>query len=137
MTVSIAFLYSYGKSFEGNTVRTTKEKIRSSLCVGHTKTQLVSTWGKEFCHLSALEFSCYHCLWINLFLRPVREEKSIVIYDGIAIGSHPSFRLMIIAIAFWGYTVYPANGTYWIIGFLQQAYKGVFMGLTISQRTWQ
>ena len=100
MTVSIAFLYSYGKSFEGNTVRTTKEKIRSSLCVGHTKTQLVSTWGKEFCHLSALEFSCYHCLWINLFLRTLREEKSIVIYDGIAIGSHTSFRLMIIAIAF-------------------------------------
>lgn len=99
MTVSIAFLYSYGKSFEGNTVRTTKEKIFSSLCVGHKTTRLVGTWGKVL-SVSALEFSCYHCLWINLFLRPVREVKSIVIYDGIAIGSHLSFKLMIIAIAF-------------------------------------
>lgn len=72
VTVSTLLLFSRGKSLEGNTVRTTKEKY-SSVCVGNIKG--VGQWG-ELC--SGLLLSNFMLDAVNLFiafLRPVKKRK--------------------------------------------------------------
>lgn len=93
MTVSTLLSFSRGKSLEGNTVRTTKEKY-SSVCIGDIKgvSQCV---GRKVLWASAFEF--YAWRYEPLYLSPKtckkkkRREKSVVIYNRIAMSRHPPF----------------------------------------------